>query len=67
MALSNQTISKIADAVKEDVINHIYDNQKYAEMMHDCISEAVDSTLGEMDEDLYFDLGMVLFDRIELK
>lgn len=67
MALSNQTISKIADAVKEDVINHIYDNQKYAEMMHDCISEALDSTLGEMDEDLYFDLGMVLFDRIELK
>ena len=67
MALSNQTISKIADAVKEDVINHIYDNPKYAEMMHDCVSEALDSTLGEMDEDLYFDLGMVLFDRIELK
>ena len=67
MALSNQTISKIADAVKVDVINNIYENEKYAEMMQDLITQSLHKTMGEMDDDLFFDLCMVLFDRIELK
>jgi hypothetical protein len=65
--LSNKTVSKIADAVKKDVIEHIYMNEKYAEVMQELVTEALDATLGEMDEDLYFDIAMVLFDRIELK
>jgi protoheme ferro-lyase len=67
MALSNQTISKIADAVKLDVISNIYENEKYAEMMQDLITQSLHKTMGEMDDDLFFDLCMVLFDRIELK
>jgi protoheme ferro-lyase len=67
MALSHKTISKIADAVKNDVINNIYENEKYAEMMQDLVTDALDKTMGEMDEDLFFDLSMLLFDRIELK
>ena len=65
--LSNQTVSKIADAVKKDVIEHIYMNEKYAEAMQGLVTEALDATLGEMDEDLYFDIAMLIFDRIELK
>lgn len=65
--LSNQTISKIADAVKKDVIEHIYMNEKYAEAMQGLVTEALDATLGEMDEDLYFDIAMLIFERIELK
>ena len=65
--LSNKTVSKIADAVKKDVIEHIYMNEKYAEVMQELVTEALDATLGEMDEDLYFDIGMLIFDRIELK
>ncbi len=65
--LSNKTVSKIADAVKKDVIEHIYMNEKYAEVMQELVTEALDATLGEMDEDLYFDIGMLIFDRIELR
>jgi hypothetical protein len=65
--LSNKTVSKIADAVKKDVIEHIYMNEKYAEAMQELVTEALDATLGEMDEDLYFDIAMLIFDRIELK
>lgn len=67
MTLSPQTISKIADALKEEVIEYIYASEKYAEFMQDAITVAIDAKMGEMDEDLMFDLGMLIFDRIELK
>lgn len=54
MALSAMATSKIADAVKEDIIEQIYLNEKYSEMMQDCISEALHVKFGEMDDDLFF-------------
>ena len=67
MTLSPQTISKIADALKEEVIEHIYASEKYAEFMQDAITAAIDVKMGEMDDELLYDLGMLIFDRIELK
>ena len=67
MSLSPTTISKIADALKSEVIEHIYTNEKFTHCMQELIIEAIDAKMGEMDEDLMFDLGMLIFDRIELK
>jgi len=67
MSLSNKTVSNIANALKSEVIDHIYANETYASMMQQLVCEALDATMGEMDDDLYFDLAMVLFDSIELK
>jgi len=67
MSLSKKTVHDIADALKKDVINHIYENETYASMMQQLVCEALDATMGEMDDDLYFDLAMLLFDSIELK
>ena len=67
MPLSAITVSRIADALKDDIIEHIYANEKYNEVMRHCVQEALDAKMGEMDEDLYFDLGMCLYERIELK
>jgi len=67
MTLSAQSTSKMADAIKQDVIDHIYASDEYAQVMQDLISSAIHAKLGDLDETLFFDLGMVLFDRIELK
>jgi len=67
MKLSTSSVSKIADAIRKDVILKIYENEKYAEVMQDLIPSAIDSLMGEMDDELLFDLSMILFDRIELK
>ena len=67
MALSAKCVSQMADALKEEIIEHIYMSEKYNEVMHDLVSEALDSKLGEIDEDLYFELGMCIMDRTELK
>ena len=67
MTLSTTTISQIADALKPEIIEHIYSNEKYAEFMQEMIISAIDAKMGEMDDDLLYDLGMTIFERIELK
>jgi len=67
MSLSRQTTSKIADALKSEVIDYIYQHEKYAEFMQDMIVSAISAKMGKMDEDLLFDVGMLIFDQIELK
>ena len=65
--LSPKTISKIADALKPEVIEYIYMSEKYTECMQELIMDAIDDKMGEMDDDLFFNLGLILMDRIELK
>ena len=67
MQLSANSVSKIADALKPAVIDYIYADSGYAEYMQEAIATAIHETMGSMDEDLLFDLAMLIFDRIELK
>jgi hypothetical protein len=67
MQLSSESVSKIADALKPVVIDYIYEDPEFTEYMHGAIIEAIKGVMGDMDEDLLFQLGMLIFDRIELK
>ena len=67
MNLSTQSVSKIADALKPAVIDHIYADEGFTEYMQTAVVDAIRATMGDMDEDLLFELGMLIFDRIELK
>ena len=66
MKLSTTSVSKIADELKPAVINYIYGDPEYAEYMHGAVIEGIRSVMGDMDEDLLFEIGMLVFDRIEL-
>ena len=67
MNLSTQSVSKIADALKPAVVNYIYEDEGFVEYMQTAVIEGIRNTMGDMDEDLLFELGMLIFDRIELK
>jgi hypothetical protein len=67
MKLSDTSISKIADALKPAVVNYIYEDEGFVEYMQTAVIEGIRNTMGDMDEDLLFELGMLIFDRIELK
>ena len=67
MTLSTTTISQIADALKPEVIEYIYSDEKYVEFMQEMIICSIDAKMGEMEDDLLYDLGMLILDRIELK
>jgi hypothetical protein len=66
MKLSNTSVSKIADALKPAVLNYIYEDPEYAEYMQTAVIEGIRSAMGDMDDDLLFEIGMLVFDRIEL-
>ena len=67
MPLSESTVSKLADVIKPDIVQEIYDSEKYYDFMTELIGEALEKKLGKCDQDLFFDLGMCLMDRIELR
>ena len=67
MALSNQTISNLASALVPEVIDYIYQDQRWCEFMHQIVPDALKDKLGEIDDDLQFDLAMCIMDRITLK
>lgn len=67
MALSNQTISNLADALVPEVIDYIYLDERWCVFMHEVVPDALKDKLGEIDEDLQFDLAMCIMDRICLK
>ena len=65
--LSNSSITQIADALKPAVVNYIYEDEAFTEYMQTAVVEGIKDTMGDMDEDLLFEIGMLIFDRIELK
>ena len=67
MKLSNSSITQIADALKPAVVNYIYEDEAFTEYMQGAVIEGIKDTMGDMDEDLLFEIGMLIFDRIELK
>ena len=67
MQLSSESVSKIADALKPAVINYIYEDEGFTEYMQTAVIDGIRDTMGDMDDELLFEIGMLVFDRIELK
>jgi len=67
MQLSATSVSKIADALKPAVIDYVSMDEGFVETLQTAIIEGIRDTMGDMDEDLLFELGMLIFDRIDLK
>jgi hypothetical protein len=67
MALSNQTISKLADALTPEVVAYIYEDVRWCDFLHEIIPDAVQDKLGNVDEDLKFELSLCIMDKIILK
>jgi hypothetical protein len=67
MALSNQTVSKLSEALIPEVIDYIYSDERWVDFMHELIPDAIQSKLGAVDEDLRFELALCIMDHIGLR
>ena len=67
MALSHQTINKLASALGPEVIDYIYQDERWCEFMHEVIPDALQEQLGEIDGELKFQLAVCIMDRICFK
>lgn len=64
MSLSNKTINDLAKALVPEVIDYIHSDERYVDFLQEIIPDAVQDKLGDIDEELRFELSLCIMDRI---
>ena len=67
MKLSHSSVTKIADAIKPAIIEYLIADDRVTQALQDGVAEGIREIMGDMDDDLFFEIGMLVFDRIEIK
>jgi len=67
MKLSHSSVTKIADAIKPAIIEYLISDDTVTQALQDGVAEGIREIMGDMDDDLFFEIGMLVFDRIEFK
>jgi len=67
MKLSHSSVTKIADAIKPTIIEYLISDDNVTQALQDGVAEGIREIMGDMDDDLFFEIGMLVFDRIEFK
>jgi len=67
MKLSHSSVTKIADAIKPAIIEYLIADDRVTQALQDGVAEGIREIMGDMDDDLFFEIGMLVFDRIEFK
>ena len=62
--LSNKSTQEISSALVNDVIKYIEEDSRYIDFMQEVIPDAIQFYLGDVDEDLKFDLSLCIMDGI---
>jgi hypothetical protein len=66
MPLSNKSFAQISSALTPDVIKYIEQDERYVTFMQEVIPDAIQELLGDVEDDLKFELAMSIFDKITL-
>jgi hypothetical protein len=67
MALSEKTIQNLSIALTPDVIDDIFQDERYIELMMELIPEFVAKNLQSEDYDMIEGIGICIIDNIVLK
>jgi hypothetical protein len=67
MALSNKTMSRLADAMAPEVVKYILEDDRWTEFLIELISDAIGAELGLLDGDLHGELAYSISERLLLK
>jgi hypothetical protein len=65
--LSNQTIQKMSAALAPEVMDNIYCSEQWTTMLHDVIPDIITAKMGEIDDELLYELSLCVMDKIYLK
>jgi hypothetical protein len=64
--LSDKAIKILADHIAPGIIEEIAMSDAFIEFLHEQIPALIDKKLGEMDDSLFFDLGLCIMDKVRL-
>ena len=66
MTLSHKTFTLLANTLAPKIAEQIMQSESFIEYLHKVIPALVDTEVGECDEDLHFDLSMMVMERLAL-
>jgi hypothetical protein len=66
MALSTSTIQRLADALCDDVAQHITEDKRFFDLMVELIPDAIHDKLGDVEHQVASELSMCISERIRL-
>jgi hypothetical protein len=67
MPLSNKTIQNLSTALTSDIIDDIFQDERYIELMMELIPEFVAKSLQSEDYDMVTEIGICIMDNIVMK
>lgn len=66
MALSNNTIIKLSEALSQDVAEYITDHHEFFDLMVKLIPDAIYAKLGDVDDQVVAELSICISERLRL-
>ena len=67
MTLSNKTTRKLGIALTSEVMEYIYQDERWVDFMHEIIPDAIQEKIGNIDTNLLFELSLIVMENIHLK
>ena len=66
MKLSNKTYLNLAKALQDEVVDYIRQDERYDEFMMELVSDAIQSKLGTVHDEVLMDLSLIVMDRLDI-
>jgi hypothetical protein len=66
MRLSNETYRNLAKALQDEVADYIRQDDRYIEFMMELVSDAIQSKLGTVHDEILMDLSLLIIDRLDI-
>ena len=67
MTLSPRTIDRLAEAMAPEVVKYIFEDERFSELLMEIIPDAVSEKLGEVDDNIRFDLYLAITERVTIR
>ena len=64
--LSSKTYNMLANVLAPKVVEELYSSEEFIAFLHEEVPSLIDKELGEMDEDMLFELSLCVMDKIIL-
>ncbi len=64
MTLSNKALNILAEKIAPKVVDAIFESEEWTTLCHDLVPDVVTRELGNLDDDLHFELSLMIMDKI---
>jgi hypothetical protein len=66
MSLSTKTLQLLAKTLAPTIAEKIMQSEEFVELLHSTIPALIEDELGEIDDDVLFDLSMITMEKMSL-